>query len=143
MAAQSAFTYRGDLHGRADKTPQQDRLLDHVRFRDHHGRPSATSASILAAMLFFGIMLFAGTLPALVTCYAAWYPLFSPEKEEPVQCTEKNSSWLVSILNKKMSFSTPKKSGKEFAGAPTANEAWLKGLMYPFAYSPLRFVTMV
>ncbi|KAI5358178.1 Putative zn(2)-C6 fungal-type DNA-binding domain-containing protein [Septoria linicola] len=143
MAAQSAFTYHGDVHGRADKTPQQDRLLDHVRFRDHHGRPSATSASILAAVLVFGVMLFAGTLPGIATCYAAWYSLFSPEKEESVQCTEKNSAWLVDVLSKRMDFSTQKKGGEEFAGASTANEAWSKGLMYPFAYSPLRFVTMV
>ena len=152
MAAQGAFTFTPgpeqarasyhmlcrDHHGRE---PQQDRLRDYFKVKDHRGRSPILA---VVATLALVAMLFAGNLPAVAFSAVCYFSFFSFEKEEIVQCTEANSSWLVNIAQRtsKSELFSPKK-GKKVGGASNVNEAWLKGLMYPFAYSPLRFATMV
>lgn len=103
MAAQAHFTFTPALEKASArdhmlchrKLPQQDRLHDYHKIKHHHGRSLTVMAILLLGLI---AMLFANTLP-IAALPALWY--FSPdvvfadeEKEELVQCSEINSSWL-------------------------------------------------
>lgn len=112
MAAQAHVTFTPALekasardhmlcHDNHHKLPQQDRLHDYHKIKDHHSRSLAIMAILLLALI---AMLFANTLP-IAAFPALWYSFssFFPDvvvaaadekEEELVQCSEINSSWL-------------------------------------------------
>ncbi|KAF2211695.1 hypothetical protein CERZMDRAFT_106339 [Cercospora zeae-maydis SCOH1-5] len=123
---------RTDLYGRAaeTKTPQEDRLRDYFKVKDHLGRPSFT---ITATILLVGIYLAIAILSAAgvffsstLACFAA-FTFFSlaPEK---IDSAAENTSWLSSVMRRMISPRCREES----------NDA-----AHPFALSPLRFAILV
>lgn len=109
MAAQAHFTFTPALEKASAKDhmlchrklPQQDRLHDYHKIEGHHVRSLAAMAIFLLGLI---AMLFVNTLP-IAALPALWYSFssFFPDvlvaaadekKEELVQCSEINSSWL-------------------------------------------------
>lgn len=108
MAAQAHFTFTPALEKASArdhmlchrKLPQQDRLHDYHKNKDHHSRSLAAMAILLLGLI---ALLFANTLP-IAALPALWYSFssFFPDvlvaadekEEELVQCSEINSSWL-------------------------------------------------
>ncbi|KAM3425329.1 hypothetical protein BST61_g7276 [Cercospora zeina] len=131
--------YRGhhgktDLHGRATetKTPQEARLRDYFKVKDHLGRRGLTStATILLVGIYLAItmlssgMFFSSTL----ACFAA-FTFFSLAPEKMEFAAEK-TSWLPSVVRRMV---LPRTCEEGNGAAST---------QYTFARSPLRFATLV
>lgn len=122
----------------------EERLLDHVRFRDHHGRTMLVSTALL-------ISFFMLAMAGMLTPSLALLALISLEKENEAatcwyqRCSTKNSTWLSTYATMQLasvgssSRARGNEKGKETLGKAQVCSAWMKGLMYPFAFAPLRF----
>lgn len=166
MAAQAHLTFTPALEKASArdhmlchrKLPQQDRLHDYHKIKHHHGRSLTVMAILVLGLI---AMLFANTLP-IAALPALWYSFSSffpdvvvadDEKEELVQCSEINSSWL-SLHDLK---SNPASTSAMFwwchsnkreeifsALRMKSKEALMMMMVYPFSrnYSSLRSVVV-
>lgn len=127
----------------------QDRLSDHVRYRDHHGRPEALGLPQLAYALG-ALALLAMFLPGISALCAAFLltTQSSGMPEGIVKCTSKNSSWLSACVRNSRSdveFRVLKKRQYIRGGGSQAGlslfeagpNAWLCGLMDPYRLTPV------
>lgn len=136
----------------------QDRLSDHVRYRDHHGRPQDVGFGLPQIVFMLGaIMALATWSPSISVCgLAVLFTVQSSASDDEnsvgiVQCTAKNSSWLSDLERQNspsvVGFKALKtrqylRGGGSQAGVSlfeAGPEAWLHGLMYPFRLSPVLF----
>lgn len=136
---------------------QEDRLSDHVRYRDHHGRLQVQELGLPQFALAMGaivlLAMFAPSLlvSSLVLLLASQSSKSAGDSDRIVQCTTKNSSWLSAyarqLTSPDVGFRTLKtrqyirgSSSPVGAGLFEAGPgAWLMGLMYPFRLAPLSF----
>lgn len=166
MAAQAHFTFTPALEKASArdymlchrKLPQQDRLHDYHKIKNHHGRSLTIMAILvlgLIAMLFTNTLPIAA-LPALWYSFSSFFPdvvVADEEKEELVQCSEINSSWLSLHDLKSNPASTSaifwwchnnKREEIFSALRMRSKEALLMMMIYPFSryYSSLRSVVV-
>lgn len=136
---------------------QQDRLSDHVRFKDHNGEYAALPQILLAIaasmlLAFLSPSVFLLGLAILLATQAG------TDSKGIVKCTTKNSSWLsssfadlqkssdidIGLLDLKsrqfLRGSGSSQFGENFFGMGSG--AWLMGLMYPFKLAPLAFAVV-
>jgi len=133
----------------------EDRLSDHVRYRDHHGRAQQAQglglpqfAFAMGAIMLLAIFTPSILVPSLVLLLASQS---AGDPDGIVQCTTKNSSWLSAFQKEAISadigFRTLKtrqyiRGSSSPVGASLFESgpgAWLMGLMYPFRLAPLLF----
>lgn len=131
---------RTDLYGRAAETkiPQETRLRDYFKVKDHLGRNfTATAIMVLVGICLANALLSAGAFfsPALA-CFAAYSFCLSPEIAE-------KRTQLPSVVRRVMERRTHQ--GKEIDNqvALTQNQILAKWLLYPLAHAPMRVATLV
>ncbi|PPJ52866.1 hypothetical protein CBER1_11317 [Cercospora berteroae] len=131
---------RTDLYGRAAETkiPQEDRLRDYFKVKDHLGRNfTATAIMVLVGLCLASALLFACAFfsPALA-CFAAYSFWLSSEMAE-------SRTRLPSTVRRAME---PRShEGKEIHNqvALTQDQTLAKWLLYPLAHAPMRLATVV